>query len=124
LGGGHPFAEQALAAVDFFRNDNVPGINKNALVIGQSLGGGLAGYVAKIFGLEARLFNHMAFEFGVDNMHRLLTADPNDIQAIENIVNDITAAISDPKNPIFELRLLGCIHFFADQNLFSNQDFY
>ncbi len=80
LGLGSPEAEQALQAAEFYRAivepENI--FNPNAAVlVGHSLGGGLAGYVAALFNQEAFILDNMAFEAGAANAQRLASEGPS-----------------------------------------------
>jgi hypothetical protein len=68
VGAGSPFGPQAQLAVQFYnlvKNSSPNG--SNISVTGHSLGGGLAGYVAALYGLQGRLFDNMAFEQAASN---------------------------------------------------------
>lgn len=69
---GSPGSAQANAAAEFYKtvNGDSSGANRNIILTGHSLGGGLAGYVGGIFGVNSLLFDNMPFESGV---HALLT---------------------------------------------------
>lgn len=64
LGGGNPTAEQAKLAEDFFRAVVGEGnaYDSGVTLTGHSLGGGLAGFVASLYGREAEIFDSMNFE--------------------------------------------------------------
>lgn len=61
LGGGATDSQQGLKAVDFY-NQVVAAGASNVTLTGHSLGGGLAGYVAELYGETAVGYNSMAFE--------------------------------------------------------------
>jgi hypothetical protein len=61
LGGGDYFTPQAALSVEFLdevQNDNEPG---SVILTGHSLGGGLAGFNARLFGNEAVTFDPMTY---------------------------------------------------------------
>jgi hypothetical protein len=62
---GLGFSQQSTIAVEFFNSVIGSGTdprNSGVALTGHSLGGGLAGYVAGLHGLQANIFDHMAFE--------------------------------------------------------------
>lgn len=77
LGGvGAPFG-QAAQAVQFFQDlVSVPGVNPSAITFtGHSLGGGIAGLIAGLYGREAVIFDNMAFRLALDDLYEYAT-DP------------------------------------------------
>jgi Ca2+-binding RTX toxin-like protein len=68
VGAGNPFGPQAQLAVQFYNLVKDSSTNPtNISVTGHSLGGGLAGYVGALYGLQGRLFDNMAFELAASN---------------------------------------------------------
>ena len=74
LGAGSSGSPQSLMAAEFYRAINGGSIagNPNIDLTGHSLGGGLAGFVGTIYGVDFKLFDNMAFEGGAT---QLLTYD-------------------------------------------------
>lgn len=75
VGGGHATGEQARLAIEFYKavaagNDLQAA---NISLTGHSLGGGLAGFVATIYGQDATIFDNMPFELAA--LHALALAD-------------------------------------------------
>jgi hypothetical protein len=71
LGIGQPFAEaggltaQARLTIEFYRAVAGEGVNPfaaNITTTGHSLGGGLAGFAAMLYGKQSTIFANMAFE--------------------------------------------------------------
>jgi hypothetical protein len=71
LGVGQPFAltggltDQARLTIEFYRSvagEGVDPFTANIALTGHSLGGGLAGYAAMLYGQQATVFANMAFE--------------------------------------------------------------
>ncbi len=71
IGAGQPFAitggltEQARLTIEFYQDvagSNADPFAANITLTGHSLGGGLAGYAAMLYGQEAVIFANMAFE--------------------------------------------------------------
>ncbi|MEM0929729.1 MAG: calcium-binding protein, partial [Pseudomonadota bacterium] len=66
---------QAYLAREFYKTvadadqDNNP-FTSNVALTGHSLGGGLAGHVAKLYGKKGMLFDNMPFEFATDNAYQ------------------------------------------------------
>ncbi|MFC1759766.1 hypothetical protein ACFL2H_13530 [Planctomycetota bacterium] len=76
VGLGKPHGPQASAAIDFynfiaggspFTSDDVSDVE----VTGQSLGGGLAGYVAALYQLDATIFSHMPFRKAAEGAYQI-----------------------------------------------------
>jgi Ca2+-binding RTX toxin-like protein len=74
LGGGVYQADQAELAIKFYRavvGTNAAGVARNPynapiVTTGHSLGGGLAGYVASLYGKNAWLYDTMAYTLGAE----------------------------------------------------------
>lgn len=77
LGGGNWQVEQAALAAEFYQAVNGDAItpNSNITLVGHSLGGGLAGFVGAIYGVEAVIFDNMAFELSAENLYEV-AGDP------------------------------------------------
>ena len=62
--------DQARLAAEFYRsvNGESTASNSNITLTGHSLGGGLAGFVGSIYGVDAVMFDNMAFEEAADNL--------------------------------------------------------
>lgn len=77
LGAGYPFNDQAWLAAQFFQA--VTGTttsdprSSNVILTGHSLGGGLAGFIASIYGQDAYIFDNMTFEAGANKLYDLAT---------------------------------------------------
>ena len=92
LGGGAARSTQGLLAIEFYRTvagrTNNP-YDANITTTGHSLGGGLAGYIAGIYGKSATMFDTMAFEDGVANTYSGLIygfGDPAENAAYRQLV--------------------------------------
>lgn len=77
VGAGNPFQPQAYLAADFFKavtgtGDGDPR-TADVILTGHSLGGGLTGFIAALYGQDATIFDNMTFEDSA-----LLASDPND----------------------------------------------
>ena len=75
IGAGLPHGPQGKAAVDFYNSiigDGDP-YTSPVQVTGQSLGGGLAGYVAALYGKDATIFAHMPYDAAAQNAYDLAT---------------------------------------------------
>ena len=80
LGRGGTSAPEALAAIDLYKavrayavqND---GDEKDIILTGHSMGGGFAGYVAELFGVDATIFDPMPFVDGATNTYARATAE-------------------------------------------------
>lgn len=71
IGLGSPAASQGLLAAQFYRNivggeENL--FNADVTLTGHSLGGGLAGLLASIYGRQATPFDSMSFEAAANNV--------------------------------------------------------
>ena len=97
LAAGLPDASQALAAAEFFAQGQggKSASNANAIVTGQSLGGGLAGFIAKLYNVDASIFNHMAFELGSDFLYEVASGNTN-AQALLAMLEATGLAFSTP----------------------------
>jgi Ca2+-binding RTX toxin-like protein len=74
LGLGYPNSPQTLLAVDFYKvaAGKTAGVQNNPftaniVTTGHSLGGGIAGYVAAIYGKPAEIYDTMSFQLGAAN---------------------------------------------------------
>jgi Ca2+-binding RTX toxin-like protein len=74
LGLGYPDSPQTLLAVDFYKAvaGKTAGVQNNPFIAnivttGHSLGGGLAGYVAAIYGKSSEIYDTMSFQLGTAN---------------------------------------------------------
>lgn len=74
IGGGWPDTPQSKMAFEFYQSvyalasaESYPD-EPNIALTGHSLGGGLAGLVAATYGLDAVLFDNLAFETSVDTL--------------------------------------------------------
>ena len=68
--GGTPGANQSELAIQFYQSvagDGVDPRTANITLTGHSLGGGLAGLLGALYGREALIFDHMAFEGGAND---------------------------------------------------------
>ena len=108
IGLGLPHGPQGKAAVDFYNSivDLQGGGNPFASpiqVTGQSLGGGLAGYVAALYDKDATLFAHMPYDLAAKNAHALATTGqyPQIPALLSEEAVDAAQAIVD-----FELKLV------------------
>ncbi len=79
IGVGQPFAltggltDQARLTIEFFRavaGDGADPFAANITTTGHSLGGGLAGYAAMLYGKQSTIFANMAFEDAAENTRR------------------------------------------------------
>ena len=64
IGAGKPDGPQGQAAIEFYREiagENADLFEAEIELTGQSLGGGLAGYVASLYDKDATIFSHMNF---------------------------------------------------------------
>ena len=81
LGGGYPYNDQAWLAAEFFQavtgTTNSDPRSANVVLTGHSLGGGLAGFIASIYGQDAYIFENMTFEAGADKLYQLATGTSN-----------------------------------------------
>lgn len=67
---GSPYGGQAQQAIDFYvRTAGRTPNNSNVIVTGQSLGGGLAGLIGRIYRADTVMFNNMNFELAAHNAH-------------------------------------------------------
>ena len=100
---GIPDARQSLEAVRFF-NEGQGGIGNadNAIVLGQSLGGGLAGFVSNLYGVQASIYNNMPFDLAVSNLHGLITGT----KTVEQAVNQIVAQAYDIVDGLYVRQIL------------------
>ena len=108
IGLGLPHGPQGKAAVDFYNSivDLHGGGNPFASpiqVTGQSLGGGLAGYVSALYDKDATLFAHMPYDLAAKNAHALASsgAYPQIPALLSEEAVDAAQAIVD-----FELKLV------------------
>ncbi len=78
LGAGYPYDDQAWLAAQFFQSvtGTTGGDPKtgSAILTGHSLGGGLAGFVASIYGQNAYIYDNMTFEGGAETLFGLTTS--------------------------------------------------
>lgn len=74
-GAGIYDGAQAQDAVSLYKqlNGNSATTNSNFILTGDSLGGGLAGFVGDIYGDDAVIFNNMPFEKAVANLYYNVT---------------------------------------------------
>jgi Ca2+-binding RTX toxin-like protein len=82
LGGG-VFNSQAQLAIKFYRAivGETAGVANNPYAAnitttGHSLGGGLAGFVATLYGKEAYIYDTMAYRFGAENVRNVSLSEP------------------------------------------------
>lgn len=70
-GTGNPNSPQAYLAADFYSSVVGAGnqYSADATLVGHSLGGGLAGLIAGIYGKEAAIFDNMAFRNAANAAH-------------------------------------------------------
>jgi hypothetical protein len=74
IAGGAYNSPQAVDAATLYKQVNGgPGSNSNIILTGDSLGGGLAGFIGDIYSDEAVIFNNMPFELAVARLY----ADPS-----------------------------------------------
>lgn len=77
VGAGSPSGPQALEAINFYRqavaSSNSSPFGSNIVVTGHSLGGGLAGFVGALYGLNGVLFDNMPFEAAAQQAYSLST---------------------------------------------------
>ena len=77
LGAGNLESEQAQMAVEFYKailtsdksDLNIDPQTFNYALTGHSLGGGLAGYVSGLYGLDATVFDAMTFKLAAENTY-------------------------------------------------------
>jgi hypothetical protein len=99
LGAGSPSGPDATDAVAFYQrvagpNDtNWPGA-ANITVVGHSLGGGLAGFVGAIYGLQGVLFDNMTFNNAAFNAYSQSLPSTNNGDAADGGVIPGDAALS------------------------------
>jgi hypothetical protein len=78
---GAPFNAQALMAADFFQavtgTTTANPATGNAILTGHSLGGGLAGFIASIYGQQAYMYDNMAFELAAQSAYNEALLLPN-----------------------------------------------
>ncbi|WP_164736472.1 calcium-binding protein [Rhizobium vallis] len=92
VGAGYPQNNQAYLAADFFQaitgTTNLDPSSARVLLTGHSLGGGLAGFIASIYGQEAVIFDNMTFEHAAATAYTLASSwDP--LSGIENSLSEI-----------------------------------
>ncbi len=92
-GAGFINQPQAQLAIKFYQAVAAEFPNMEIALTGHSLGGGLAGYVAALYGKEAVLFDNMAFEHATAAIASL--ADPNS----ENYIPELKEFIYGSANP-------------------------
>lgn len=87
LGGGNYNASQGVMAVEFYKEvaEIIDGPQANLQTVdifltGHSLGGGLAGYVASLYGKNAEIFDGMSYEDAANATHFYASIDPSDPQ--------------------------------------------
>ena len=78
LGAGSITSEQARMAIEFYQL--VAGnYSSDVVLTGHSLGGGLAGYVAALYGKNANVYDSMTFELGAKNTANYTITLVNDL---------------------------------------------
>ena len=92
VGAGYPQNNQAYLAADFFQaitgTTDLDPSSAHVLLTGHSLGGGLAGFIASIYGQEAVIFDNMTFEHAAATAYTLASSwDP--LSGIENSLSEI-----------------------------------
>ncbi|MGO3933648.1 hypothetical protein NP284_35695, partial [Rhodopseudomonas pseudopalustris] len=79
VGAGSPGGAQAQLAIEFYKvlanGENLQ--SANISLTGHSLGGGLAGLVAGLYGKYGALFDNMPFELATEKAHQFASADPS-----------------------------------------------
>ncbi|MDX2290390.1 MAG: hypothetical protein NW217_16415 [Hyphomicrobiaceae bacterium] len=71
IGIGRPTGPQAEAAIDFYQSVAANVSPSSVTATGHSLGGGLAGFVGALYGLDTTLFANMNFELAAQNAYGL-----------------------------------------------------
>ena len=75
IGAGLPLGSQGEEAIRFYQDILALGVDPQKLSLtGHSLGGGLAGYVAGLYGKSGVLFDNMTFNNGVVNAYQAALA--------------------------------------------------
>jgi hypothetical protein len=82
VGAGSPYGEQATEAINFYQNvakSLNPNLNSayntaGIVLTGHSLGGGLAGFIAALYGQQGVVFDNMPFELAASTAYNASTA--------------------------------------------------
>jgi hypothetical protein len=110
-GLGQPYTEQTWLAASFYREVTQTVDPANVILTGHSLGGGLAGFVGSIYGVDGVLFDNMAFETASTNLFQAAIGSvetPSDPLALEfypdgNVTNIDRSGLIDPhESPVTE----------------------
>ena len=100
LGAGGTDAQQALAAIDLYKAVLADTGSKNDITLtGHSMGGGFAGYVAELFGVDAAIFDPMPFVDGAANTYARATA--------ETVTAEGEVISGELADPTFRARIYG-----------------
>ncbi|MCJ2163449.1 MULTISPECIES: calcium-binding protein [unclassified Pseudodesulfovibrio] len=109
-GVGDADTSQATLGIKFYNEliGNSDPRTANVELVGHSMGGGVAGYVASFYGKTATIFDNMAFESAVINAHAYALAHFNntpyrtaDEQYRDEMLYDTIYGNTVPYNPIF-----------------------
>lgn len=73
---------QAKLASEFYHQVKLANPGKNIILTGHSRGGGLAGLVAELNGLEAVVFDNMPFELVASNAREIALRTDQQIETI------------------------------------------
>ncbi|MBY3187894.1 calcium-binding protein, partial [Rhizobium laguerreae] len=78
VGAGSSGNDQAYLAAEFFQKitntTNLDPTTGRAILTGHSLGGGLAGFIASIYGQQAFIYDNMTFEIAADSAYSLASS--------------------------------------------------
>jgi RTX calcium-binding nonapeptide repeat (4 copies) len=109
LGGGNYNAPQGGMAIDFYKAVATQlggsGVNLqtvNISLTGHSLGGGLAGYVASLYGKSANVFDSMNYADAATNVHFYASLSPSDPQYL-TVAKPLIDSIYNGHTPIWDV---------------------
>ncbi len=89
VGLGSYLGQQALLAAEFYQTvtgtENSSPLEGTALLVGHSMGGGLAGLIASIYHENAVIFDNIPFEEAATNLYETATLTDDDIAAQANL---------------------------------------